>query len=271
MPELPEVETARRGIRPRIEGRRIVRAIVRQPRLRWPVTDALRRVAPGLTVLSVGRRGKYLLLNTGRGAVIIHLGMSGSVRLTGPREPPGRHDHVDLAFEDGTVLRYTDPRRFGCVLWHEGDAAGHPLLRGLGVEPLDGAFDGEHLFAASRSRRSSVKFLIMDSRIVAGVGNIYAGEALFEAGILPLRSAWSISRRRYGRLADAVRGVLERALEAGGTTLRDFTGGDGRPGYFSRSLKAYGRAGRPCLNCGRTLRDLRLGGRSTVCCTRCQT
>lgn len=271
MPELPEVETARRGIRPHVEGRRIARAVVRQPKLRWPVPDALRRAAPGLTVRSVDRRGKYLLLNAGKGAVIIHLGMSGSVRLTEAREPPGKHDHVDLVFEDGTALRYTDPRRFGCVLWREGDAAAHPLLRGLGAEPLGAEFDGEHLFAASRSRRSSVKLLIMDSRIVTGVGNIYACEAMFEAGILPTRSACTISRRRYGRLAGAIRDVLERALEAGGTTLRDFAGGDGRPGYFSRALKVYGRAGRPCVNCGRALRDLRLGGRGTVCCTRCQT
>lgn len=271
MPELPEVETARRGILPHVAGRRIVRAVVRQPRLRWPVPDALRRAAPGSTVRSVDRRGKYLLLNTGKGAVIIHLGMSGSVRLAGPREPPGRHDHVDLVFADGTALRYTDPRRFGCVLWRAGDAAGHPLLRGLGVEPLDGAFDGAHLFAASRSRRSAVKSLIMDGRVVAGVGNIYACEALFGAGVHPLRAAGGISRRRYGRLAEAVREVLERALEAGGTTLRDFTGGDGRPGYFSRSLKVYGRAGRPCVDCGRTLRDLRLARRATVCCSRCQT
>jgi formamidopyrimidine-DNA glycosylase len=270
MPELPEVETTRRGIEPHLLGRRIVRVVVREPRLRWPIPAELPERLAGARVEAVTRRAKYLLLATQRGTAILHLGMSGSLRIRTADEPPGRHDHVDLVLEDGRCLRLTDPRRFGALLWCEGDVQAHPLLRDLGPEPLGPDFDAAYLFARSRGRRGPVKPFLMDSHVVVGVGNIYANEALFRAGIRPQKAAGSIGRDRYARLAEAVHSVLTDAIAAGGTTLRDFVASDGRPGYFAQSLAVYGRAEEACPACGRPIRTDRLGQRSTFWCPRCQ-
>ncbi len=270
LPELPEVETTRRGIAPHVLGWRIARVIVRQPRLRWPVPAALAEELPGHRFTKVDRRAKYLLFQSEPGTLLVHLGMSGSLRLTPAEKPPGKHAHVDIVFDSGTALRYTDPRKFGSMHWQTDATGEHPLLRELGPEPLEDGFSGALLYRKSRGRRTAVKNLIMDSRIVVGVGNIYACEALFLAGIHPARVCGRISAARYDKLAATIRSVLERAIEAGGTSLRDFTGGDGRPGYFSQRLSVYGRAGEDCGHCGAGLRHLRLGQRATVYCPSCQ-
>jgi len=270
VPELPEVETTRRGIAPLLEGRRIERLTVRQPRLRWPVPRGLARRLVGETVQRVDRRGKYLLLRTRPGAALLHLGMSGSLRVVPAGSSPGPHDHVDLVLEGGQALRLRDPRRFGALLWAPGDPLRHPLLRDLGPEPLDAAFDGPYLHDRLRGRRCAIKPAIMDSHTVVGVGNIYASEALFAAGVKPSRLAGTLSAARCARLVSSIKQVLERAIAAGGTTLRDFSGGDGEPGYFQLELAVYGRAGEPCPRCGRALRLERLGQRATYSCTRCQ-
>lgn len=269
MPELPEVETTRRGIAPHISGRRVVRVLVRQPALRWPVSDDLAQSLTGQTIESVDRRAKYLLFRTGNGRMMIHLGMSGSLRVL-PREiAPETHDHIDITLDDERVLRYRDPRRFGSVFWLPGDAS-HTLLESLGPEPLDDVFDGAYLHRLSRGRKSSVKTFIMNGHVVVGVGNIYANEALFQAGISPRRAAGRIARPRYDMLATAIKDVLARAITAGGTTLRDFVHEDGSPGYFRHDLQVYGRGGEPCVNCATPLREIRLGQRTTVYCPRCQ-
>jgi len=270
MPELPEVETTRRGILSHLQGRRIAGIRVRQPRLRRPVPVAELQRAVGQRVHGVERRAKYLLLRLDRGTVIVHLGMSGSLRLVEQGTPPGPHDHLDLALDDGAVLRLRDPRRFGLVLWWEGDPLEHPLLRDLGPEPLGDGFDGAYLYTRSRGRRVAVKPFIMDSHVVAGVGNIYANEALFRAGIDPRRPAGRISRARYGRLAGAIKAVLAQAIGSGGTTLRDFLREDGRPGYFHLELQVYGREGQPCPRCGRPIRAVVLAQRRTYFCPHCQ-
>jgi formamidopyrimidine-DNA glycosylase len=270
LPELPEVETTRRGILPHVCQRPIKSVVIRQPRLRWPVSPEISRLLPGRQFEDVSRRGKYLLLRSEPGSLLIHLGMSGSLRIVRAGTAAQKHDHVDVEFGDGTVLRFTDPRRFGCVLWLAGQGSSHALLDSLGPEPLGDSFDGDILFARSRGRKQPVKLFIMDSKTVVGVGNIYANEALFAAGINPNRSAGRISRQRYQRLAETIRQVLEQAITAGGTTLRDFTNSEGKPGYFKQSLKVYGRAGQPCLQCQTELKETRLGGRSTVYCKTCQ-
>ncbi len=270
MPELPEVETTRRGIAPHLTGQRLIGAVVRDARLRWPVPHGLDRRLAGRAVLAVNRRAKYLLLTVEGGTLILHLGMSGSLRLVAAEAPPGKHDHVDLLLSDGRALRLHDPRRFGAVLWTTEEPARHPLLANLGPEPLSESFNGDYLFSRSRGRRGAVKSFIMDAHVVVGVGNIYANEALFLAGIDPRRAAGRIAAARYVRLGTAIRGVLEAAIAEGGTTLRDFVGGDGRPGYFAQSLKVYGRAGEPCTSCGGPVRQLRLGQRSTFFCQQCQ-
>ncbi|HYW04215.1 MAG TPA: bifunctional DNA-formamidopyrimidine glycosylase/DNA-(apurinic or apyrimidinic site) lyase [Gammaproteobacteria bacterium] len=270
MPELPEVETTRRGIAPHLTGRTVQAVAVRQRRLRWPVPEALDAGLPGQRIERVARRAKYLLLETRAGHVILHLGMSGSLRLVGPDTPPGPHDHVDLCLDSGDVLRLTDPRRFGCLLWTTRDPMQHPLLRGLGPEPLSDAVDGGYLYRRSRGRRAAVKQFIMDGRIVVGVGNIYASESLYRSGIHPGRAAGRISRRRYQVLAAAIKAVLEEALAVGGTTLRDFTGGDGRPGYFRQALQVYGRAREACRRCDGPVTQKVIGQRSTYYCPRCQ-
>jgi formamidopyrimidine-DNA glycosylase len=270
MPELPEVETTRRGIEPHLRGRRIERLVVRQPRLRWPVPVELGGLLQGRSVERVDRRAKYLLVPFAHGTLIMHLGMSGSLRLVPTGQRIGKHDHVDLDLDSGQTLRFTDPRRFGAVLWQPADAPTHPLLMDLGPEPLSNDFDGDYLFERARGRKVPVKALLMDGHIVVGIGNIYANEALFAAGIRPDRAAGRISRQRYGRLAEAVKQILARSIRQGGTTLRDFVGGDGKPGYFRQQLAVYGRGGEPCHDCGRPLLEVRLGQRSTVFCGGCQ-
>jgi formamidopyrimidine-DNA glycosylase len=270
MPELPEVETTRRGIAPAIQGRLIRQMLVRQPRLRWPVPEFLPELLKGQRIRSVERRAKYLLLGTEKGTLIVHLGMSGSLRILPEGQPYGKHDHVDLVFADRTLLRFNDPRRFGAVLWTAEPVAAHPLLKDLGPEPLTAEFDGFQLYEMAQNRKMPVKSFIMDSRVVVGVGNIYANEALFRAGILPTRHAGKISLARYRRLAECIRLVLDDAIRQGGTTLRDFVNEAGKPGYFKQQLKVYGRAGQPCSVCGEPLSETRVSGRSTVFCTQCQ-
>lgn len=269
MPELPEVETTRRGIRPHLERHRILRLEVREKRLRWPVPETLASHLSGNEIHAVDRRGKYLLLQTATGTAIVHLGMSGSLRLATPQTPKLKHDHIQVDMASGFCLRFNDPRRFGAWLWTD-DWAGHPLLCNLGPEPLGSDFTAEHLFRRSRGRKVSVKAFVMDATTVAGVGNIYATEALFLAGIHPGRAAGRISLGRYDTLAKAIREVLAKAIEMGGTTLRDFINTDGKPGYFKQSLQAYGRGGLACLTCSSPLKSIRLGQRATVYCPRCQ-
>jgi formamidopyrimidine-DNA glycosylase len=269
MPELPEVETTRRGLLPHVVGRRIERVLLRRPDLRWPIPHAITSRLPGQRIDTIRRRAKYLLLDTAAGSALLHLGMSGSLRVLPAGTPPRLHDHVDMVLDSGQVLRFNDPRRFGCLLWQApGDT--HPLLAGLGPEPLEEVFDGDYLFARSRGRSTPVKAFLMDQAIVVGVGNIYATEALFRAGIAPLRAAGSISRRRYATLAAEVKDILTYAITRGGTTLRDFLNPDGAPGYFEQELLAYGRGGAPCLRCGRTLRQASIGQRTSVWCAHCQ-
>ncbi len=270
MPELPEVETTRRGVEPHVRDRRIERLIVRQPRLRWPIPPELGALLEGQTIERVERRGKYLLVPFAHGTLIMHLGMSGSLRIIASGLTVGKHDHVDIELSSGQALRFTDPRRFGAMLWQPSGERMHPLLAELGPEPLTGDFNGGYLFERSRGRSAPVKAFLMDSHIVVGVGNIYANEALFGAGIRPERAAGRISRARYAVLADEVKRVLARSIKQGGTTLRDFVGGDGNPGYFRQQLNVYGRGDEPCRVCGSSLKEIRLGQRSTVFCRRCQ-
>jgi formamidopyrimidine-DNA glycosylase len=270
MPELPEVETTLRGISPYLIGGRIARLEVREPRLRYPVREGIGAVLVGQRILGLRRRGKYLLIELEQGTLLIHLGMSGSLRVLRGDAPAGPHDHIDLQLAGGHCLRLRDPRRFGMFLWTGEPPDEHPLLRKLGPEPLEPAFDGDHLYDLSRGRRIAVKPFLMDARVVVGVGNIYANESLFLAGIHPSRPSNRVSRERYRRLADQIKRVLEAAIAEGGTTLRDFVQEDGSPGYFSLSLKVYGRAGQTCLSCGETIRQRRIGERSSFYCPRCQ-
>ena len=270
MPELPEVETTRRGIAPHVTGRQVTRVIVRNPNLRWKIPARLGREMAGQTIHSVSRRGKYLLLTADSGTAILHLGMSGSLRIIAAGTPPGVHDHIDIVFDDGRALRLTDPRRFGSLHWTRRPPLQHRLLSVLGVEPLGEAFSGDYLYRMSRGRKVAVKQLLMNSHIVAGIGNIYACEALFMAGIRPGRAAGRISKQRYERLAAACREVLNDAIAAGGTTLRDFVNGHGEPGYFKLQLNAYGKTGEPCKRCGAPIREMRQGQRSTFYCPVCQ-
>ena len=269
MPELPEVETTRRGLAPHLTGRQVTGTTLRRADLRWPIAAEIRSLLPGQRIDAVRRRAKYLLLDTAAGSALLHLGMSGSLRVLPGDTPVRAHDHADLALEDGRVLRFNDPRRFGCLLWQPPDTV-HPVLAGLGPEPLSEAFDGDRLFALSRGRSAPVKNFLMDQSVVVGVGNIYAAEALFAAGISPLRPAGKVSRERYRRLADAVRAILARAIDRGGTTLRDFISPDGTPGYFEQELSVYGRGGLPCLRCGRALKQASIGQRASVWCGHCQ-
>ncbi len=269
MPELPEVETVRRGLAPHLEGRRLGGAVVRQARLRWPVTPDLDARLRDRLVRRVDRRGKYLVLRLDAGDLICHLGMSGSLRLCDAKLKPEKHDHLDLLVESGPVLRYRDPRRFGALFWCE-HADTHPLLAHLGVEPLAPEFDGDTLRALCRGRSSAIKTVLMDARLLVGVGNIYANEALFHAGIDPRLPAGRLGPRRCARLAAAVRDTLVRAIAAGGSSLRDFVDTRGKPGYFQQSYQVYERAGEACRACGGGIRRLLQGGRSTYYCPRCQ-
>lgn len=270
MPELPEVETTCRGIRPHIQAKKIQSTVIRNSQLRWPVTDHLDNILTGQTIIDVSRRGKYLLLKTHKGTLLIHLGMSGSLRFLSAVQPPKKHDHVDLIFTDNTVLRFNDPRRFGAILWSDQPIAEHVLLKHLGPEPLQDDFTGEYLYVIARDRKTPVKSFIMDSHNVVGVGNIYANEALFMAGIRPMRSAGKISLKRYETLAANIRQVLNQAITQGGTTLRDFVNESGKPGYFKQQLKVYGRRNQPCTKCLQPLIEIRLSNRSTVFCNSCQ-
>jgi len=270
MPELPEVEITRRGIAPAITGHVLTGVIVRNPSLRWPVPARLSEIATGKTVRSVQRRAKYLLLEMAEGWIILHLGMSGSLRIVKYGEPAGVHDHVDLQFGKH-ALRLRDPRRFGAVLWHPGnDILVHPLLAHLGVEPLEPGFAGSVLHSAARGRRAAVKMLLMDHTVVVGVGNIYANESLFRAGIRPATQAGRISLARYDRLASEVRATLRESLKAGGSSLRDFVHSDGSSGYFQQRYFVYGRTGEACRTCGQPIRLARMGQRSTFYCAHCQ-
>jgi formamidopyrimidine-DNA glycosylase len=270
MPELPEVETTRRGIFPHLVGQRIQATVIRESRLRWPIPVNLPEKLDCRTIRTVERRGKYLLIGTNYGTLIVHLGMSGSLRILSPESPPRKHDHLDIGLANGTCLRFHDPRRFGCVVWTEGDPQTHPLLAGLGPEPLSESFDAAYLHGKARGRSTSVKSFIMDSLIVVGVGNIYANEALFRAGIAPRRQAGRIALPRYEKLVLSIRSVLSEAIEQGGTTLRDFVNENGNPGYFQQTLQIYGRSGLPCRRCGQSIRTERLGQRSTYWCPNCQ-
>lgn len=269
MPELPEVETTRRGIEPHLVGRVIEGAIVRDARLRWPIPGDLAEIVRGKRIVGIERRAKYLLLRTDGGTILIHLGMSGNLRILPPQTPASKHDHVDLCFTD-CCLRLHDPRRFGALLWIEGDPQTHPLLQGLGPEPLAEGFTGDYLYQRAQGRRTAIKSFLMDGRILVGVGNIYANESLFLAGIHPSRVAGSIDREGYRRLAKSVRQILAHAIEQGGTTLRDFIREDGRPGYFAQRLNVYGRTGASCQRCGVAIHEIRLGQRSTFFCPQCQ-
>jgi formamidopyrimidine-DNA glycosylase len=269
MPELPEVETSRRGISPYLVGERIDGVVIRDRRLRWPVGHEVEAHLNGATVTAVDRRAKYLLLSTTDGTAIVHLGMSGSVYIVDRDTPAGAHEHFDIELASGKSLRFRDPRRFGSLHWTE-DPSRHWLLERLGPEPLGPAFDGEYLRDRARGRRIAIKPFIMDSAIVVGVGNIYANEALHLAGIHPRRAAGRISLARYATLAGAVREVLERAIRAGGTTLRDFHGGNGEAGYFRQELAVYDRAGEPCRKCAAPISMIVLGQRATYYCKHCQ-
>lgn len=269
MPELPEVETSRRGIAPHAVDQRIENIVIRQRRLRWPISADVDRLLPGETVTSVDRRAKYLLIKTTGGTAIIHLGMSGSVYIVDRDTPAGVHDHFDIEFSSGKSLRFRDPRRFGSLHFSD-DPARHPLLKNLGPEPLSVAFSANYLWSRSRGRRVSVKQFIMNAEVVAGVGNIYASESLFIAGIHPRRAAGRIALLRYEALTTAIKDVLANAIQAGGTTLRDFYGGDGEAGYFQQELQAYGRDGDACRNCDTPISVIVLGQRSTYYCKNCQ-
>jgi formamidopyrimidine-DNA glycosylase len=270
MPELPEVETTRRGVAPHVERQKVTAVRIYDRRLRWPVPRELPRRLIGRTVDRVERRSKYLLFRFGNDTLIVHLGMTGSLRVFSVLPPRAAHDHIDLEFDNGIVLRYRDPRRFGAMLWSPGSSKPHRLLARLGVEPFDSEFSGEYLHRATRNRRLAVKLALMDSHLVVGVGNIYANESLFRAGIRPNRAAHRVTRAQYARLADAVRDTLTQAIAKGGSTLRDYVDSNGEPGYFQLDYYVYGREREPCRVCGSPIRSLRLGGRATLYCPSCQ-
>ncbi len=269
MPELPEVETSRRGIAPWIENQEVSGVVVRQPNLRWPVAREIEQILPGQIIRSLRRRAKYLLIGTDAGTAMLHLGMSGSLRIIEAGTPAGVHDHVDIELCTGKALRFRDPRRFGSLLWADNPDE-HPLLRNLGPEPLDDEFNGEHLQTVARGRRVSIKQFLMNGCVVVGVGNIYASESLFVAGIHPKRGAGRIALHRLEALAAAIKMVLGKAIKAGGTTLRDFHGSDGEAGFFQQQLEVYGRGDEPCLRCKRPISVIVLGQRSTYYCKNCQ-
>jgi formamidopyrimidine-DNA glycosylase len=270
MPELPEVETTRRGLEPRVVGRKFSGVVVRNASLRWPVPRDLGRRLSGEEVLAIRRRGKYLLFDCPKGHLLVHLGMSGRLTVVPEDRPAKIHDHVDLRLETHEALRLNDPRRFGAMLWITGPAERHALLRGLGVEPFDPAFTGDALHALARGRKVAVKNFLMDSHVVTGVGNIYASEALFRARIHPARPAGRISLERWRTLVAAVRETLSRALDAGGSSLRDYVSADGTPGYFQTETAVYDREGLPCRVCAKPIRAIRQGQRSTFYCAGCQ-
>ena len=267
MPELPEVETTLRGVAPHIVDQFIDKLTVHNGSLRWPVTQDISEITQGQRIVAITRRAKYLLVELERGSMMIHLGMSGSLRLVDRAAPRRKHDHIELLMTNGACLRYHDPRRFGAWLWSD---SGYPQLDHLGPEPLTDEFTGKRLFELSRKRKMAIKPFIMDNRTVVGVGNIYASEALFRGGIRPDRAAGRVSLKRYEELAVHIKEVLASAITQGGTTLRDFVNGNGEPGYFQQTLMVYGRGGQPCVTCAKPLKDIRLGQRSSVFCPACQ-
>lgn len=271
MPELPEVETIRRGLSGHVPGRRLVGVIARRGDLRLPIPiQELQAHAVGREITGLGRRGKYLILDLSGVAVILHLGMSGVLRLLPTATPPQAHDHVDFLLSDGLCLRFHDPRRFGVVAWGGAHPEQHPLLAALGPEPLTRAFSGPVLVRALAGRSAGIRSLVMDNRVVVGVGNIYASESLFRAGLHPARPGGTLTPRQCGSVARAIKAVLQAAIDQGGTTLRDFQHHDGKPGYFAQSLQVYGREGLPCLHCGHPIKRLRQGGRGAFFCPHCQ-
>lgn len=270
MPELPEVETTVRGIEPHLLNQQIVSVTVRHPSLRWPIPNDLAELLKGQTIQRIYRRGKYIIFDTAKGHQLLHLGMSGSVRILPAGTPAEKHDHVDWLCANNKLLRLNDPRRFGAVLWTSDDPSQHPLIAKLGPEPLTAAFDEQHLFSKSRGRAVSVKSFVMDSKTVVGVGNIYASESLFLAGINPKRAAGKVSAKSYAALTQAIKQTLSKAIEAGGTTLKDFTSADGKPGYFKQQLHVYGRGGEPCTECASPIQQAVLNQRMTYWCKKCQ-
>ncbi|MSP98720.1 MAG: bifunctional DNA-formamidopyrimidine glycosylase/DNA-(apurinic or apyrimidinic site) lyase [Betaproteobacteria bacterium] len=272
MPELPEVEITRRGIAPHLTGQTIVGVEVREPRLRWRVPAEVQALA-GRKIVSVTRRGKYILVDCGDGHLILHLGMSGSLRILAPGTPPGKHDHFDLTVGDGQggkLLRLRDPRRFGAVLWTDANVADHRLIANLGVEPLSSAFNAQRLYSLSRGHRVAIKLFLMDAKKVVGVGNIYANESLFRAGIHPRAKAGRLSKDRIVKLVSVVKGTLKAAIRAGGSSLRDFVHSDGSSGYFQQNYWVYDRAGEPCRQCRTPIRRILMGQRGTFFCPNCQ-
>ena len=270
MPELPEVETTRRGLAPWLEGQHLARVVVRVPKLRWPIPPDFAAHLTGARVTALDRRAKYLLLRTDRGTALLHLGMTGSFRVLREPRPPGTHDHLDFVTGAGVTIRFNDPRRFGSVLWTADDPATHPLIAPLGPEPLGAGFTGQYLFERSRRRSIAIKPHLMNGRIVVGVGNIYASEALFRARIHPARAARRVALSRLEALAAAVKEVLSEAIRKGGTTLRDFHASDGQPGHFAQQLRVYDRRDLPCVECGTPVKQRVLGQRSSYYCPNCQ-
>lgn len=270
MPELPEVETTLRGLAPHLLGQRISGVAIRHPQLRWPIPEDLPELLHGLTISAISRRAKYLLIECGSGTLILHLGMSGSLRILPADTAPEKHDHFDLLLSSGLLMRLRDPRRFGAVLWHKGDLAQHPLLATLGPEPLQENFTADYLYHTARKRNTAIKLLIMDNHVVVGVGNIYANEALFRAGIRPQVPARKLSKPRCVRLVQTIRETLTEAIALGGSSLRDFVNSDGKPGYFQQHYWVYGRAGEPCHACGAAIRQIKQGQRSSFYCPTCQ-
>lgn len=269
MPELPEVETSLRGIKPHIIDKPVIDVQLRHTQLRWKIPENLLSYINNEKLISIERRAKYLLLNFATGTLLIHLGMSGSLRICPLNSAAQKHDHVDIIFSD-CLLRFTDPRRFGAILWLGLTPESSPLLNKLGPEPLSDDFNSLYLYNAAKKRKLPVKQFIMDQKVVTGVGNIYATEALFMAGIRPTRSAGNISQKRYRLLVDAIKEILQQAIQQGGTTLKDFVGGDGKPGYFQQTLHIYGKAGEKCPNCQTPLKTVKLANRTTVYCPKCQ-
>lgn len=274
MPELPEVETTLRGIAPHIEGKTVEAVVLRQLKLRWQINPDLGEILSGRQVLSCGRRAKYLLIRFQTGVLLIHLGMSGSLRIFTPSDGrigrPDRHDHVDIVFSDGTVMRYRDPRKFGAILWYEGIEEHHPLLEKLGPEPLSEAFCTDYLYVRLKAQKRALKLALMDNAVVVGVGNIYANESLFRAGISPHRPANRLKKKECALLVETVKAVLQRAIETGGSTLRDFVDSDGKSGYFQQEYTVYGRHNQPCPRCGGLVVKETLGQRGTFYCPNCQ-
>lgn len=269
MPELPEVETTLRGVSPHVLGKRVREVIVRDKRMRWPIPDTIHELE-GCVIESGVRRAKYMLFGTKKGTLLLHLGMSGNLRVLPAETAFKKHDHLAITLDGGKQLRLHDPRRFGAALWIEGDVMEHPLLKGLGPEPLGDEFTAEHLQKACAGKTAAIKLVIMDAHVVVGVGNIYASEALCMAGINPRQAAGKVSKPRLAKLVKAIREVLTASIEMGGTTLRDFLNESGEPGYFKQTLRVYDREGEPCRTCGTLVKRIVLGQRSTFFCPKCQ-